>query len=107
MHTEEHFVRNEKFRLIQAVSAMLHAAPPPVRRAWRNGWNNIKFYPKGYSSMDSCGCCGTDYPAGWYGHSTETIPLMSICKEPFRKWRFICDPGGGQEYNPSSWTLTG
>ncbi len=105
MQTEVYFIKHEKFRLIRAISHMLQTVPPPVRRAWHAGWTDIKFFPDGYSSGDSCGCCGTVYPAGWYGYATETAPLMSICKEPFRKWKFICDPKGGKEYNLSSWTL--
>lgn len=105
MQTEEAFVKNEKFRLIREISSMLRDAPSAVRRAWQDGWTDIGFYPKGYTSMDSCGCCGTDHPTGWYGYSTEIIPLMPLCEDHPRKFRFICDASGGKEYAPSSWTL--
>lgn len=107
MHTEANFVRHEKFRLIQAISAMLHDAPSPVRRAWQEGWTGIAFYPNGYTSMDSCGCCFTDYPPGWYGYSTETRPDISkyFREEFLQKWEFICDPKGGQAYDISCWDI--
>lgn len=95
MQTEEQFVRNEKFRLIQEISHMLQTAPLPVRRAWRAGWAEIQFYPDGYDSVDPCCCCFTSHPPGWYGYCIEG------------SWTFICDPHGGKDYVTDSWDILG
>lgn len=105
MKSEERVVPTEKFSLMQDISVML-PAPWAVQCAWQEGWSDIAFHPEGYVSMDSCGCCFTEYPPGWYGYSTKMRPLRTICKEPFlREWKFICDPNGGQEYTLSFWDI--
>jgi len=43
--------------------------PPLVRTAQDNGWTDIKCYPNGYTTTDSCGCCFNEYAPGWYGKS--------------------------------------
>lgn len=93
MRTEAYFIEHEKFRLIQEISHMLQTAPPPVRRAWHAGWTDIEFFPDGYTSVFSCGCCFTDHPPGWYGYSTKN------------SLTFICDPHGGKDYVTDSWDI--
>lgn len=87
----------EKFRLFHKISSMLRDAPPPVRRAWQEGWTEIEFYPNGYHTMDSCGCCFTGHPAGWYGMCPESVRVGNVRFTGIFRWRFICDPDGGQK----------
>lgn len=83
---------DEKFKLIHEIQRTLREAPPKARMAWKGGWNDVSFYPNGDCTINSCGCCGTDYPPGWYGYDQNGV------------WKFICDPKGGDAYKTYSWT---
>jgi hypothetical protein len=88
MRTETDFVRHEKFALIQEISAMLREAPHPVRRAWQEGWTDIRPYPDGYVTGDD-----TRRPSGWYGHRPVTWTLAGFRLDS-TQWKFICSPDG-------------
>ena len=64
----------------------LSKAPKAVQEVRVRGCAGISFFPKGYTSMDRCGCCFTDHTPGWYERvprhkeeSPETSPLKIIC----------------------------
>lgn len=106
MRTETNFVQQEKFALIQKISRMLRDAPQPVRRAWQEGWTDIVCYPDGYHTIDSCGCCSTGHPAGWYGMCPVSVQMGNTLIIGISEWRFICDPNGGQDHKtPKDYTL--
>jgi len=85
-------MRRKKFALIQEISRMLRDAPHPVRRAWREGWTDIKAYPNGYMTND----CNWRLP-GWYGHQPATLTFAGF-RLDVTQWRFICDPDGRNPY---------
>jgi hypothetical protein len=82
----------EKFQLFHAISKMLREAPQEVREKWVvDKWTEVAFYPHGWYRHDSCGCCGTQYPPGWYGRT----PQGSLS--------FIIGPDGKKECPTDSW----
>lgn len=107
MRTEAAFVQQKKFAFFWEISRMLRDGPYPVRRAWQEGWTDIKFYPHGYHTMDhSCGCCFEGHPAGWYGMCPVSVQMGSTLITGTSEWRFICDPNGGQDRKtPKDYTL--
>ena len=84
----------EKFELFHALSKMLREAPQAVREKWSEGWTEIYFSKTGFTSYDSCGCCGTSWPPGWYGENPRGFH------------RFICGPHGEKEYKTEGWCDT-
>jgi len=71
-----------KWQLFHKQQRERESRPILVKQAMKSGWTNIKAYPNGYSNIDSCGCCFTDYKAGWYGHDANG------------RYRIICDNEG-------------
>lgn len=76
----------DKWKVICEVSRFLRTAPQAVVVAWKAGWTDIKLFPEGYESTDSCGCCTTGHAAGWYGERPEVPGCMA--------WAWICGPNG-------------
>jgi len=72
----------DKFKRFYELQKFLDSAPNAVWQAWEYGWSEIKHFPKGYDSMDSCGCCITEHAPGWYG------------KSPNGRRRIICGLNG-------------
>ena len=96
----------EKFSGIERVAALLRAAPPAVRSAWilNKGFTRIAFYPNGYTTMDSCGCCFDHHPPGWYLGKVRISSFFGIrCEDVF--WTPICGPDGGPMGKTESWDI--
>lgn len=91
---------------IEQIAALLRAAPSAVRRAWilNKAYTRITFLPKGYTSMDSCGCCFTDHPPGWYlGKVSVYFFINRKCEEVF--WAIICGPNGDPPGKTLDWDI--
>ncbi len=76
---------------------VLWLAPQKVKDAWcaNPDYTEIALHPRGYTTMDSCGCCFTEHPPGWYlGILRRTISFEYV------QWSPICAPDGG-EIGPS------
>ena len=85
--------KEAKFALFHKISRMLRDAPHPVRRAWNDGWTDIRFYPDGYDSPDYC-CGSTRYPAGWYGECPVAVQIGNTLVTGTSVWQYFCGPSG-------------
>lgn len=70
----------------------LSDVPELARLALFFGARAVEFYPNGFDSPDSCGCCSTHWRAGWYA---------KMCDESFRELNIesyylhiVCDDNG-------------
>jgi len=63
----------DKFRLFKERQKARSVEPGEVKKARQDGWYDIKHYPNGFSSMDPCGCCSTEYAPGWYGKDSKGV----------------------------------
>ena len=82
MQTETNFVQHEKFTLIQQISQILRDAPPPVRRAWQEGWTDIEHIP---------------FLGAWFGEHLVEIKLGNHrILLSLRHW--ICGENGENPY---------
>lgn len=88
----------EKWALFHRISYFLQTAPKLATDAYRAGWRDIEFYPEGYTSFDTCGCCVIENAPGWYGQNPRACPHS--------RWQFICGPNGEKKSgaSPSGYT---
>lgn len=49
----------------------LGSAPEAVREAFASGAEGVSYFPEGWTSYDSCGCCSTKHKPGWYQRSSS------------------------------------
>lgn len=64
----------------------LSHAPEAVKQVRLTGCVGISYFPDGFTSIDTCGCCSTDHKPGWYeriihhkGQKPEHGSLKFIC----------------------------
>lgn len=96
MTTSQSPWKSKKFRLFHRISSMLRDAPHPVRRAWQEGWTNIKHFPNGYDDPDWYH--PVSYPAGWYGMCPVSVRMGNTLITGISEWQFICGPNGEEPY---------